>query len=259
VFCPWSAFTLVELLVVIAIVGLLAALLLSPLFKAKVKSQSLICKSNLHQLGLALGMYVQDSTGVYPYTASLPVVSSRGIAFWFDALAWESPSLNWGDGTLKCPAYKGVVYAGEITSNNRGELKAVYAPCGSYAYNAAGRRGVSLGRSGALSAGLGFSVYAGSPMEQPIRESDVREPADLYAIGDSPISTAPWGKVETPRAGGAADYNMFATDSAAIESTQHPTSFNMLLADLHVESTQTNFLLSPNQVYRARWNHDHLP
>lgn len=57
----YSAFTLVELLVVIAIVGLLMACLVPVLGNARAASYSIVCKSNLRQVGMALQMYANDS------------------------------------------------------------------------------------------------------------------------------------------------------------------------------------------------------
>lgn len=54
-----KGFTLVELLVVIAIISLLAALLLPGVSLAKSYARSVSCKNRLHQMGVALQMYVQ--------------------------------------------------------------------------------------------------------------------------------------------------------------------------------------------------------
>lgn len=63
------AFTLVELLVVLAIIALLAAMLLPSLAKGKASAQSIACVSNLHQIGIALHVYVQDNADRLPVCA----------------------------------------------------------------------------------------------------------------------------------------------------------------------------------------------
>ncbi len=62
-----AAFTLIELLVVVAIIGILAALLLPALGKAKRMAQRSACLSNLHQAGLGASMYVSDNAGRMPF------------------------------------------------------------------------------------------------------------------------------------------------------------------------------------------------
>jgi prepilin-type N-terminal cleavage/methylation domain-containing protein len=66
------AFTLIELLVVIAIIGILAALLLPVLSKAKACAHFTICKKNPRQIGQALKMSVDESRNRYPYLLGPP-------------------------------------------------------------------------------------------------------------------------------------------------------------------------------------------
>lgn len=70
--CPSSraGFTLIELLVVIAIIALLIGILLPSLGKAREAGRSIVCASQLRQLGIAANMYADDHKDRFPPRSS---------------------------------------------------------------------------------------------------------------------------------------------------------------------------------------------
>lgn len=105
-------FTLIELLLVIAIIGILAALLLPALKKAKDMALTIDCKGRLKTLGLATALYVgdwdetipietsgQSSTAPHEVFLKLADYTSPKIS---DSVSASKPVI---DNPAMCPAY----------------------------------------------------------------------------------------------------------------------------------------------------------
>lgn len=92
-----TAFTLIELLVVVGIIAILAALLLPTLNRAKAAGKKAACISNLHQIDIAILMYVDEHSDAihaltnkeeleYTYKKSIQPYLSRTASSTNDAL-----------------------------------------------------------------------------------------------------------------------------------------------------------------------------
>ena len=88
-----SAFTLVELLTVVAIIGVLASLLLTGIVSARKKSRATVCTVNLHQISLALNMYL-DETAERPSVDRL--VANKYLPAVRSLICPEDKTGNWG-------------------------------------------------------------------------------------------------------------------------------------------------------------------
>jgi len=74
-----KAFTLIELLVVIGIIGILIAILLPAMSRAREQSKTLKCASQLRQVGIALNNYASNYKWNLPTWSAWQVVDGNGM------------------------------------------------------------------------------------------------------------------------------------------------------------------------------------
>ena len=263
-------FTLIELLVVIAIIAILAALLLPAITRAKKAAQSVACKSNLKQFGIAQSLFILDFQH-YP-------LSNDRFAAEREFLRWDLALAPYGLQRLNgmpLPPAAMTSYYPVIGNRERGiwRCPSAWFPVHdvgdarpNYAYNG---EGIITRELGPWGLGLGSKLTAKPPDANivPVSESDVRMPANMIAFGDAAYrATAArldfgWGNF-----GRGFDYDAgfgaptLVRDANRLAAERHSGKWNLTFCDGHVEGQLLRrVFFEESSEARRQWNRDNEP
>ncbi|PWU17823.1 MAG: hypothetical protein C5B50_10555 [Verrucomicrobia bacterium] len=229
-----KAFTLVEMLMVLAVIGILAALLLPAISRAKRKAQETECVGHLHQLGIGLHQILAAD---HAYPSAVAGTESPGS--WYSQLAREGLGLKEtfkNEGVWHCPAAQ--------WSSKWYNIHSPATPV-CYSYNAFGVQ-VPGNKTNAL--GL-LGHWSPTAFYTRIRESEVTQPSEMMAIGDSFDGTMTLSRLD-----------LTALESIGAILSSHLGRINVLFCDGHTESPGMQFVFQDTtDAALVRWNRDHQP
>lgn len=245
------AFSLTELLVVIAVISILAALVLTAVGRSKAAARLAQCQSNLKQMGVALQEFANDH-GEFPLLSNPRYFEG---AFREHRTGWWH-ALN--EGYLGQPMFTNNT---ALTQNGVFDCPGVSQPAdwpadwdfSDYGYNGGGLSGAGS------DLGIGGTGIFDEP--RPTRESEVRNPGAMLALGDGLRGWADRirdgsGSLERSRR------VLMAPDHGGTERTKvrHRARASVLFVDGHAEAIGLErMFLHTDDAALSLWNKDDQP
>jgi len=243
---------------------------LPALNRAKQKAYDTECRSNLHQWGLALQMYVADAHQYPADSGQFGTYLGYALLDLAPYVGEKAPQNNYPiitsplHSVYHCPSYDRLPGAYDDPGN------------GSYSYNVLGVSPPGRGPTGIFGQGLGLALNAAN---LPVREAQVLQPANMFAIADSELVATnmsysqrasgavrpiPWMWLMQIPAGHWYDSSTQQANAIGLADgfyqRRHNTRFNVVFCDGHVETLRISQLFTTlsDDVLR-RWNNDGQP
>ena len=207
------AFTLLELLVVIAIIAILTALAFPMVNSMREAGNSTKCVSNLRQIGGAIGQYMIENDGYFPYSAGYKYgATSGGNSFTFST--WQAPLAY----------YLGIGQLSPSTPYN--SMESYDTPTAKHPFNCPSCK-TKFRTYTANKYAMGF-LPSGATSPYPRRKAIAfLRPSQLIVITDSQTVD---GQVT------ANTLQFDDTNYQTIIGTRHKGKANALFADFHIEA-----------------------
>lgn len=223
-----DAFTLVELLTVIAIIGVLAAIIILGVGKARASADTAKCVANLRQLGVATGLYATDNKGEIPYANYYMETNVRSA----DKLA---PYLD-----VKFPS------AAELAATP--QLPADPFRCPAAAHPARSGNKTHYGKNFFINSQKDYDTDA---RRIGYRLADISQPSRYYYLADAvPVS----GQQQASWQIGSVGSNTGELPASKLGvELRHSGKANILFLDFHVET------LDARQIGNWSWNYPGTP
>ena len=279
-----GGFTLIELLVVIAIIAILAAMLLPALASAKERAKRIQCLNSLKQIGVALQIYVGDSSGKYPY-----LCWKTGGSLWyphqmarFTAANDPNPLQGWmGLGQLyatKLLSSPGIFYCGSTPMNPTDNNSFAYYQTATYnfPFGGFGLNPLPL-NPGYVRSGYGYFpqnktldtpiTITGVPSVGSVALPTINAPNTSSSHGDQNATDAisKWNVVQEYKENSVDPSKAIVTDNVfnGIGAIYHKKSnsgaagINALFTDGHVrwqQASQMPILFNPNGIFGSSFD-----